>query len=196
MIRLFSDLCKCFNKINSKNEIETFNFYIDSLDVNALVCPFCGAKHSLTIFASYQRHLVTYSEKVTSDHNISISRGICSSCGHTHAILPSVIIPYMSFSFGFTISIIRDYLVNTFPSVKVMCENYGIAITTFYRVFKKFKEHKKLWLGLMKDFLISHLSFINDLLKNSFIELEQFISAFFIKTALSFLQGNVILCVT
>lgn len=196
MIRLFSYLCKCFKIINSKNEVEIFNFYMDSSYIDALVCPFCGAKHSLKIFSSYKRHLVTYHENVASDNNINISRCICSSCGHTHAILPSIIIPYMSFSFGFTMSIIRDYLVHTFPSVEAMCEHYGIAITTFYRVLKKFKEHKKLWLGLMKDFLISHLTFIDDILKNSFIELEKFILAFFVKTSLSFLQGNVILRVT
>jgi len=168
---------------------------MESLNIDALVCPCCGAKHSLTIFASYNRHLVTYNEGISINNNISISRYICSSCGHTHAILPSVIIPYMSFSFNFTISIIYDYLVHTFPSVEVMCEHYHIAISTFYRIFKKFKNHKKLWLGLMDDYLTSNLLFIDKLLKNSFSELEKFISDFFLRISLSFLQGNVTLSV-
>lgn len=164
---------------------------MSTFNADDLVCSFCGAKHSLSFFASYERHLVIYCDGAASDNIITISRYICSSCNRTHAILPSVIIPYISFSFHFTVSIIYDYLVHTFASVELMCEHYGIAITTFYRILKSFKEHKKLWLGLMEDAIKSDLDFVVNINKSSFLDNEVFLYEFFSKTALSFLQLNV-----
>ena len=190
MIRLFSQLCKYFKQTSLNNEIYIFNTYISSIDEDALICPICGAKHSLSLFATYARHLVTYNNNTAHNNIITILRYICSSCEHTHAILPSVIIPYMSFSFQFTISIIHDYLIHKFHSVEAMCEHYGIAITTFYRIFKNFKEHKKLWLGLLEYSIHSSLSFIEHMIRNTFIELDGFMLSFFKKTALSFFQES------
>ncbi|SHI06491.1 DUF6431 domain-containing protein [Clostridium grantii] len=145
---------------------------------------------SNTPFASYKRHLVTYYNNEVRNNIITISRLICSSCGHTHAILPSVIVPYMSFSFKFTLFIIHDYLVGKFNSIEAMCEHYGIAISTFYRILTKFKEHKKLWLGLLEDKLISALKFLQTIMNSTFIEIETFIINFLNRTALSFFQGT------
>lgn len=159
-----------------------------NISIAALVCPFCGAKHSLALFASYKRHFVTYDNNEVHNNIITISRYICSSCGHTHAILPSVIVPYMSFSFKFTLSIIHDYLVGKFNSVEAMCEHYCVAISTFYRILNKFKEHKLLWLGLLEDKLVSDISFLQDIISSNFIELEEFRINFFNRTGLSFFQ--------
>ncbi len=164
---------------------------MSTFNVDDLVCSFCCAKHSLSFFASYERHLVTYHDGAAFNNIITIFRYICSSCNRTHAILPSFIIPYMSFSFHFTMSIIYDYLIHTFASVASMCKHYGIAITTFYRIFNRFKEHKKLWLGLMEDAIKSDLDFIVNINKSSFFDNEVFLYEFFSTTALSFLQLNV-----
>ena len=190
MIRLFSKLCKSFKQISFENEINIFDKYIESFDADDLICPYCGAKHALTPFASYKRHLVTYNNNEVSDNIITINRYICSSCGHTHAILPPVIIPYYSFSFKFVVCIIHDYLVGEFNSVEAMCIHYGISISSFYRLLKKFKEHKKLWLGLLEDKLISSLSFIQNLKNYTLTEIETFIVNFFKQNRLSFFQGK------
>jgi len=110
MIRLFSQLCKHFNQNSFKNEITDFDNYVKSVNIETLVCPFCGAKHALSPFASYKRHLVTYENNTTQDNIIIIHRYICSSCGHTHFLLPPAIVPYMSFSFEFSVSLIHDYM--------------------------------------------------------------------------------------
>ena len=188
MIRLFSQLCKRFNKNSFKNEITAFNEYVSSVNIEALVCPFCGAKHALSPFASYKRHLVTYENNTTQDNIIIIHRYICSSCGHTHALLPPAIVPYMSFSFKFIVSLIHDYLVHKYHSVDAMCEHYGIAISTFYRILKKFKDHKQLWLGLLEDNLIPNLSFIQHIINSSFDDIENFIIQFFKQFGSSFFQ--------
>lgn len=190
MIRLFSQLCKCFKQISFENEIATFDNYISSVNIETLVCPFCGAKHSLSPFSSYERHLVTYNNNTAQDNMITIPRYICSSCGHTHALLPSVIVPYMSFSFKFTVSIIHDYLVHKYHSVEAMCEHYQIAISTFYRILNNFKLHKQIWLGLLQDKLISNLSFVKNIINSTFDEIEDFIIQFFKQNGSSFFQGT------
>lgn len=190
MISLFSELCKCFKQISFENEINIFDEYMTAINIDDLVCPFCGSKHTLSTFASYIRHLVTYDNNEVHNNIITISRYICSSCGHTHAILPSVIVPYLSFSFKFTVSVIHDYLVRKFNSVEAMCEHYDIAISTFYRILSKFKEHKQLWLGLLEDKLISSLNFVQGIINSTFIEIEAFIINFFDRTGLSFFQGT------
>lgn len=190
MIRLFSQLCKLFKQISFENEITTFDKYVSSVNRETLVCPFCDAKHSLSSFASYKRHLVTYNNNTPQDNMITIPRYICSSCGHTHALLPSVIIPYMSFSFKFTVSLIHDYIVDKYHSVEAMCDHYRIAISTFYRILNKFKKHKQLWLGLLEDKLISNLNFVQHIINCTFDEIENFIIQFFKQNASSFFQGT------
>jgi C4-type Zn-finger protein len=88
MIRLFLQLCKCYKQISFENEINNFNEQLKSLNIEDLECPFCGARHALSTFASYDRHLVTYENNTVHDNLVNISRCICSSCGHTHALLP------------------------------------------------------------------------------------------------------------
>ena len=188
MIRLFSKLCKHFKQISFKNEVNIFDEPMKAINIDALACPFCGAKNALSPFASYKRHLVTYDNNEVHDNRINISRYICSSCGHTHAILPPAIIPYSSFSFKFTVSIIYDYLIGRFKSIESMCKHYKIAISTFYRILNKFKEHKRLWLGLLEDKLTSSLIFIQKLKNKTFLEIENFIINFFNQNGLSFFQ--------
>ncbi|MBU3188350.1 DUF6431 domain-containing protein [Clostridium bowmanii] len=196
MIRLNLQLCKCFKQISFENEITAFNRYVSSVNIETLVCPFCGAKHALSPFASYKRHLVTYNNNNSNNNNVAqdniiiISRYICSSCKRTHTLLPSVIVPYMSFSFNFTVYLIYDYFVHKYHSVEAMCEHYCIAISTFYRILKKFKEHKQIWLGLLEDKLISNLSFVQHIINSSFDELEDFIIQFFKQNGSSFFQGT------
>lgn len=188
MIRLYSKICKCFKQTSSKSEINIFKDYIESIDRDSLPCPSCRAKHALSSFASYSRNLITYDDGEACYHNITIPRYICSSCGHTHAILPSPIVPYLSFSFKFIISIIYDHITKRFNSVEAMCNHYTIAISTFYRIFKTFKEHKQLWLGLLEDNIILDLAFLNDLIPMPLIEIEEFIHSFLKQNGFSFFQ--------
>ena len=71
-----------------------------------------------------------------------------------------------------------------------MCEHYCLAIATFYRILRKFKEHKKLWLGILEDKLVSDLGFLEYIIRSTFTEIETFIISFLNTTALSFFQGT------
>ncbi len=193
MIRLFSKLCKCFqqNKLNSLSDLDIFNTYIESINISKLTCNSCGAKHSLKYLCNYTRHLVIYHNEHVSDNIVIVPRFICKSCGCTHAILPSVIIPYKSYSFSFLISVLHDYIFKKFHSIQLLLKHYSLPQSTFYRILNNFKLHKKLWLGLLDSYLESNQNFIFKFKSCAYIENENFISKFFNRFKISFLQQNV-----
>lgn len=199
MIRLFSKLCKCFqqNRLNSLSDVDIFNMYIENINVSELACPSCGAKHSLTYLCSYTRHLIIYHNGKVSDNIINVPRLVCGSCrssrsrGSTHAILPPVIVPYKSYGFSFLISVLHDYIVKKFTSLQLLCEHYSLPESTFRRILKEFKLHKDLWLGLLESKTQPNQKFISKLKYSPYIENENFISEFFNRFKISFLQQNV-----
>jgi rubredoxin len=192
MIRLFLQFSKPFLNKSTDFELNVFNHDIESIDSDVLVCPVCKAKHTLSDFASYERNLVTYdlSTSTVSTNVLTIPRYICSSCGHTHAVLSSVIIPYMSFSFGFVVALVKAFLAKKFTSIEALCNHFCIAITTFYRIFKQFKTHKALWLGILAAHQTSDATFISFISSLTLNASSKFKYDFFSMTALSFLQPN------
>ncbi|MCQ2495521.1 MAG: DUF6431 domain-containing protein [Lachnospiraceae bacterium] len=77
---------------------------ITSLDFNRLTCT-CGRVGDLKVHAYYQRSIKT----VAGNLRFHICRVICESCGHSHAILPSSIIPYSQISLFDQTYIINNY---------------------------------------------------------------------------------------
>ena len=98
----------CFNnKINSFNEnnLKSFssylekNSYIQSImpDITHLhsnVCPCCHAKNKLIKYGTYERNLSILEDNEVVNYKVVVQRVICTSCNHTHALLPNFIVPY------------------------------------------------------------------------------------------------------
>lgn len=82
-------------------------------------------------------------------HTVTVQRYRCGSCGHTHALLSSALVPYSSYSLRFILSVLRAYFLRT-DTVAGICERVGIAISTLYRWKKLFLTHKQLWLGVLE----------------------------------------------
>jgi len=79
-----------------ENNPLTPNFYnnlINSLQFHQLTCP-CGHSGCLSIHGYYKRSLKTPVGKLA----FRICRVICSCCHHTHALLPSFVVPYSQVS--------------------------------------------------------------------------------------------------
>ena len=79
-----------------ENNPLTPNFYnnlINSLQFHQLTCP-CGHSGCLSIHGYYKRSLKTPVGKLS----FRICRVICSCCHHTHALLPSFVVPYSQVS--------------------------------------------------------------------------------------------------
>ena len=88
------------NTLNQK----TYENIINTLQFHQLQCT-CGHSGCLTIHGYYTRSL----KKDDSGISLSICRVRCSHCGRTHAILPSLLVPYSQVSLQDQISIISAY---------------------------------------------------------------------------------------
>ena len=88
------------NPLNQK----TYENIINSLQFHQLQCT-CGHSGCLTIHGYYTRSL----KKDDSGIPLSICRVRCSHCGRTHALLPSLLVPYSQVSLQDQISIISSY---------------------------------------------------------------------------------------
>jgi len=184
MIRVFDLFCK-LNFINI-SEIDFFNQSRTKINVNDHICPLCKTKHpNWSRHAVYQRYLVSFEHGNTISHIVTIERYKCSSCGHTHAILPESLIPYQSYSFLFIIAVLRDYFTKSL-TIERICEKYNISISTLYAWKNLFIRNKKIWLGLLKDSYTSPVQFLNSLFSANFL---YNLKDFFYLTGFSFLQS-------
>lgn len=145
MIRLFTVFCK-LNKISFSDkqwlEKDLDGFRPDS----SSACPFCGAKGCQEEFAHYDRYLIELQKGEPVTHRVEISRYRCSSCGHTHALLSSGLVPYRSYSLRFILYFLRCYFLRS-KTVALLCEAAGISPATLYEWKKLFLRQKALWLG-------------------------------------------------
>lgn len=156
MIRPFAIFCK-LNQI-SFSDRQWLEKETESLEHTDGVCPFCHAKMALSPFASYTRYLVEWENGYPVTHGITVRRYRCSSCGHTHALLSSALVPYSAYSLRFILLVLRDYFLRN-ASVQEICSRAGISASTLYRWKALFLTHKALWLGVLEDMSASPESF-------------------------------------
>lgn len=151
------------------------------------VCPGCGAKGKCAIHAYYGRNIIDYSQgkKITS--SLCILRLKCSSCGHTHAVLPDIIIPYDSYGILFVLRVLLERFMLDTP-VERLCEKFGIPRALFYKWLSLWKSHKKEWLGILSDAGTSDASFMGSLYDTE--PFSGFTSLFFRTFGISFLQSH------
>lgn len=180
MIRNFTILCKLNSII--KSDLLLFHEAIASFSIGSSFCPCCGAKGCLFSHASYARDLITIEHGKVCYHSITIPRVICSSCGHTHAILPDVLIPYGSYSLRFILTVLRAFFLRK-ETIDSLCSRYQLSRSTLYSWRNLFFLHKRLWLGYLIDLSTSSLEFLDMLFTKLYLE------DFFLKTTISFLQS-------
>lgn len=146
-------------------------------------CPSCGApKETFHKDGHYERDFICYEAGTPVYHRITIYCVECSSCGHSHALEPSVIVPYSSFSLTFLMNIIYAKLTKRFLTVEQLCDHFGISVSTYYRIFKRF---------LTDSILLKPLSELSDILeawKNAQEKFHAFLSTFHADCGRSFLQ--------
>ena len=171
MIRLNALDCKLKNTILSIRIL--FRQSLKQSPLFLLVCPFCGAKGTCKKRGSYERSLVTFPDGKPEVLRLKIPRVQCP-CGKSHALLPDLIVPYLSYSLPMILHILSDYF-NRRLTIRGICEKYMVSPPLIYRFKKMFLIHKKQWLGVLRDMEISALSFMD---------------AFLCLTTYSFLQSH------
>ena len=183
MIRLNALDCKLKNMILSVRDL--FRHSLEQSPLFLLACPYCGAKGTCRKRGSYERNLVTFSDGKPEVIRLRIPRVQCP-CGKSRALLPDLIVPYLSYSLPLVLSILSDYFKRRL-TIRGICEKYLVSPPLIYRFKKLFLLHKKQWLGTLRDMELPGLSFMEELLTGSY---SQFHDAFLRLTTYSFLQSH------
>jgi transposase-like protein len=150
-------------------------------------CPNCGASHHLVYYSDYHRSLTEYNDSID-DQEIVIPRYQCLSCGKTHAILPSPLIPYARYSLDFMCRVLLTYSQRNKLglTVQAVAEKFGIAISTLYEWKTRAQENLLLFLGALRSQKVSLAAFAR--LIGSWRNLAQGLRHFFETYAFSFMQ--------
>ena len=164
---------------------DLFRHSLEQSPLFLLACPYCGAKGTCRKRGSYERSLVTFSDGKPEVIRLRVTRVQCP-CGRSHALLPDLIVPYLSYSLPLVLSILSDYFKRRL-TIRGICEKYLVSPPLIYRFKKLFLLHKKQWLGVLRDREISVPDFVEQLLSESY---SRFLDAFLRLTAYSFLQSH------
>jgi hypothetical protein len=81
-----------------------YDHIIFSLDLATLTCA-CGHTGQLIWYGSYARKVKLVDQAIS----LQVARVYCSSCGHTHAILLSSIVPYSQIPLDVQVAVIECY---------------------------------------------------------------------------------------
>ena len=186
MIRKNSLICKIIRI--KKTSIQLFNEYMLSYSWEDETCPWCGSKGNCVSHGSYMRSMadLTYGKTVYGE--ICVLRLRCTSCGHTHAILPDVIIPYSVYGLFFILRVLAEYFLRL-HTVEKLCSRFGISVSMLYRFKDLFLSHKQQWLGMLVSAETAPSTFIKSL---CFLEQYSvsFACQFVLLSARSFLQSH------
>lgn len=191
MIRLFLHICNAFHKVKHLDDFEIYTRLTQedpTLFSDAPCCPSCGAPRDRYCHnGSYSRQLICYSNGSLNDHLISVCSFKCRSCGRSHALLPSVIVPYSSYSLGFLTSLLYARITRKFPNIPSLCLHFGISESTYYRIRKRFILDSK-WLLLALDTFLEGAGPTHILKPADPVPFHAALSVFFCSTGHSFLQ--------
>jgi hypothetical protein len=179
MIRNFDLFCK-LKMI--KNPYEILLEAIDGVKPGRLTCSKYNAKHTLEHHDQYYRDYIYIQNGKVIVCSVAIPRLICSSCGSTHAYLPSCIIPHSSYSLFFVLAVLSLYYLKRL-TVERLCEKFLISISTLYHWIGLYRLHKRLWFDIINHAVTSDIAFVLKL-KNE----DNFLELFFLKTGRSFMQ--------
>ena len=135
----------CFNdKINTFSKIYKNNFSFTQENVQDIMpnvsdinckCPKCKAKSNFYYHGSYIRNISFINDNGVFDCKVSVNRAICNSCGSTHALLPSFIVPYKIFSCESILFVISKAFSS---SVIFVSQKLNISIELIYSFFALF----------------------------------------------------------
>ena len=180
MIRIFNLFCK-LNEIKISDQ-EWLDKTFEKSNLSGQVCPYCDSKEQMIPHDPYSSHMITIKGNQIESVLLRIPRIKCTSCGHTHAVLPEMLIPYSSYSLRFVLTVLRDYFLHL-HTIEKICEIYQIAHSTLYMFRNLFLSHKRLILGILNDALEQAVDFI--------AELDgQFLFQFWKSFRFSFLQAD------
>lgn len=184
MIRKNSLFCKLIRIKSSSKDL--FDAFMASYLPAAEACPSCSSSGNCHIHAYYARRITDFIHgKVRQE--LVILRVICSSCGHTHAVLPDFIIPYSGYGLFFILRVLAEHFLGL-HTVEHICGRFSITHNQFYKWLALWNAHKEEWLGVLASLETRNRDFLRSLV--SMPSYSDFTSGFLSLSARSFLQSH------
>mgnify|MGYP006916095410 CR=1 FL=1 len=136
MIKFFNKKINSFNVNNLKN----FSSYLEKqkyiqsfmpniTDLHSNVCPCCHAKNKLIKYGTYERNLSILEDNDVVNYKVVVQRVFCTSCNHSHALLPNFIVPYKIMALVSIAQIVQKASVS---SAYKLAENIKISMQLIY----------------------------------------------------------------
>jgi transposase len=121
--------------------IELYNAIASKFKPLSSPCPSCRSRGQMERHDSYDRYLIDYDGAVET-HTVEVERAKCAACGHTHAALADVLVPYKSYCILFILKVMKEYF-HTRAATSI-CRKYGIAVSTLYEWRDRYLMHASL----------------------------------------------------
>ena len=125
-----------FKDCNSFSQ-DSYDQTIRQLQLHMVQCT-CGKKGCLIRHGHYKRHVKYLSELVP----LVVQRVLCKECGTSHALLPSILVPYSQIPLGDQQEILGCVVAGT-PPDPVMDRNYLIDESNVKYIIRQFRRHWK-----------------------------------------------------
>ena len=156
-----------------------YNSFISNLQFHRLQCP-CGHAGGLSVHGYYNRYIKIPEGKLC----FRICRVICESCGKTHALLLSSMIPYSQVSLQDHVDAIQAYESDT-PTSHVLDSCPSLDESSLRYIIRKYLLHWKQRLlshsiSLHAGVLLSKLSFAH--YSRQFMQVKSTLNSLFVDT--------------
>jgi transposase-like protein len=167
-----------------KNSLtEMYEESIKELDLTHVSCPCCGARGFFKDHGGYSRHVVALLHDQLIHELLIVQRVKCVSCKHTHALLPSFIIPYNTHAYSIILKCLEEKVISK-STVMEICEKYEISFQLLYEWIKRFKGHQIQCCHVFEQGLLA----FKDVLVKILNEFPLFINRFFKENKVMFMQ--------
>ncbi len=132
-----------FKMENFNTKINNYNDFIANLEVKTIKCPNCNSS-DMERHGYYKRYINISGKK----YYIRILRVRCKICGHTHAVLPDFVIPYL-----------HEPITNM---IELILSN---SVDTDDNLYKTIHKIKKKWLPMLNSIMLTFKHSISELVK-------------------------------
>ena len=142
-----------YNKIKS-SIIESYDNSLKELNLNKTVCPKCKAKGCFKAHGWYDRHVIALLDNQVIHEIIMVKRVKCQSCKSTHALLPSFILPYHSYTYSVILKCLDEKVICK-RKIHEITDLMGISFQLLYTWMKRFKsQHAQSFFVFVKNAFI------------------------------------------
>lgn len=142
-------ILKNHNDFNYIFNQDTYQAFIQAIDLLSLHCPVCGAVGFFIFYGHYKRWIFTEDFENNCKVQLSIQRIQCKNCKSVHALLPDSFVPYSQLTF------LLAYYICTLNEKDELIQCYELSIRTVRKMKARILEF---WNSLFPQWRDCHQS--------------------------------------